>query len=148
MKTSCGVSRPSSPATFRPFKSTVMMSRAVTNLSPDSSGPRALIRMLSSPGIRALTWPLGSLVKLSLPRIRHERATCSRRLETSAIEDLVGDDGAGLERLDIILAAEARQAIRTGRPAVGRCQEQAGPPLRWFQNSENFGNRPPRRGDD
>src|SRR4029077_19851297 len=85
INTSWGVASPSAPSIFFPFMSTVMISSAVTKRKPDSSGPRALIRILSVPVIRALTWPLGSLVKLSLPRIRQDWATNSRNCDRSLI---------------------------------------------------------------
>src|SRR4029077_9673218 len=85
INTSWGVASPSAPSIFFPFMSTVIISSAVTKRRPDSSGPRALIRILSVPVIRALTWPLGSLVKLSLPRIRQDWATNSRNCDRSLI---------------------------------------------------------------
>src|SRR5882672_4612647 len=66
--------------------STVIISSAVTKRSPDSSGPRALIRILSVPGARALTWPPGSFVKFNLPSTRQERATNSRNWDRSLIK--------------------------------------------------------------
>src|SRR5581483_6774866 len=71
----------------------------------------------SAPGTRALTWPLGSLVRLSLPRTRQDCATSSRSLERSAIN--VYEDSGVRDQLAQLgkIGHKCLRGFRGSRPA-------------------------------
>src|SRR5438045_3818562 len=132
MKTSLGTFRSPAPSSFRPSRSTVMMSRTSVNLTPTSPGPRALISIWSEPGSRALMWPASS-ARFSLPATRQARASRSLVASRSGTIDYLlprrrrrplaqptdrdsGSGRAGGQPLALDLAPQDRQDVGRDPP--------------------------------
>src|ERR1043165_7803981 len=81
MTASLGGLSPAFLSRLRPSRSATITSRGLVKSNPVSLGPRPRINICASPS-RALTWPVVSLNRPSLARIRHDSATFRARFES------------------------------------------------------------------